>query len=42
MQIYEHVEGDTFRRLRSDGDYGETLSYERDESVRVTGASHFS
>jgi CubicO group peptidase (beta-lactamase class C family) len=42
MQIYEHVEGDTFRRVRPDGDYGETLSYERDGSGRVTGASYFS
>jgi CubicO group peptidase (beta-lactamase class C family) len=32
-----HVEGDTFRRIRSDDDLGEAVVFERDGSGRVTG-----
>ena len=33
----KHVEGDTFRRIRSDDDLGEAVVFERDGAGRVTG-----
>lgn len=35
MTFYKHVEGDTFRRLRSDGEPGEALNFIRDDEGRV-------
>lgn len=35
MVFYNHVEGDTFRRIRDDEQPGETLSFERDEQGMV-------
>ncbi|MDH3222302.1 MAG: serine hydrolase [Gemmatimonadota bacterium] len=42
MSVYEHVEGDTFRRVRDDGDFGETLRFERGPDGEVRGGSYFS
>lgn len=42
MSLYEHVEGDTFRRVRDDGDFGEILTFERGPDGRVIGGSYFS
>ncbi len=36
MTYYKHVEGDTFRRVRDDGELGETLIFERDKKSHVT------
>jgi len=33
----KHVEGDVFRRIRSDDELGETIRFERDAQGRVTG-----
>lgn len=38
MTLYEHVEADTFRRIRDNGEPGETLVFERDENGRVVRA----
>lgn len=35
MNMYKHVEGDIFRRVRDDGELGETLTFERDEEGTV-------
>lgn len=35
MTFYKHVEGDTFRRMRDDGELGETLVFGRDEGGQV-------
>jgi hypothetical protein len=37
----KHVEGDVFRRVRSDGELGEEIVFERDASGRVTGYRQF-
>lgn len=42
MSLYEHVQGDTFRRVRDDGDFGEILTFERAADGRVIGGSYFS
>lgn len=42
MSVYEHVEGDTFRRVRDDGDFGETLRFERNGDGAIQGGSYFS
>lgn len=42
MSVYEHVEGDTFRRVRDDGDYGEVLHFERGPDGEVQAGSYFS
>ena len=42
MSLYEHVEGDSFRRVRDDGDVGEMLTFERGPDGRVSGGSYFS
>jgi hypothetical protein len=42
MLVYEHVDGDTFRRVRDDGDFGETLTFERASDGSVIGGSYFS
>ena len=31
LTFFKHIEGDTFRRVRDDGELGETLVFERDE-----------
>lgn len=36
MTFYKHVEGDVFRRVRDDGDLGETIVFERDENGKIT------
>jgi CubicO group peptidase (beta-lactamase class C family) len=33
---FRHIEGDTFRRVREDGELGETLVFERDASGKIT------
>ena len=38
MTFYQHVEGDTFRRIRDDGELGETLVFERDGNNSVIRA----
>jgi hypothetical protein len=35
MTFYKHIEGDTFRRVRDDGELGETLVFERDGNGNV-------
>lgn len=35
MTFFEHVEGDTFVRIRPDGESGETLTFERDATGKV-------
>ena len=42
MWLYEHVEGDTFRRVRDDGDFGETLRFERGADGEIESGSYFS
>lgn len=37
----EHVEGDTFRRIREDGDLGESITFLRDDSGRVIAYRQF-
>jgi len=37
----KHVEGDVFRRIRSDDELGEEIVFERDASGRVTGYRQF-
>ena len=36
MSFYEHIEGDTFRRIREDKELGETLKFERGESGEIS------
>ena len=36
MTLFEHVEGDTFRRLRDNGEPGEDLVFERDANGAIT------
>lgn len=36
MTFFKHIEGDTFRRIRDDGELGETLVFERNEQGAVT------
>jgi hypothetical protein len=36
MTFFKHVEGDTFRRVRDNGEPGETLVFERDEDGNIT------
>ncbi len=36
MTFFKHVEGDTFRRVRDNGELGETLVFERDENGTIT------
>jgi hypothetical protein len=35
IQIFQHVENDTFQRIREDGEPGEELSFERDKNGKV-------
>lgn len=42
MSVYEHVEDDTFRRVRDDGDFGETLQFQRGPNGEVEAGSYFS
>lgn len=35
MTFYKHIEGDTFRRIRDDGELGETLVFERDKNGKI-------
>ena len=36
MTKFRHIEGDTFRRVRGDGELGETLTFERNASGAIT------
>lgn len=36
MTFFKHIEGDTFRRMRSDGALGETVTFLRDANGKVT------
>ena len=36
MTKFRHIEGDTFRRVRGDGELGETLVFERDANGKIT------
>jgi len=36
MTFFKHIEGDTFKRVRDDGELGEALVFERDENGAVT------
>ncbi|WP_299126185.1 serine hydrolase domain-containing protein [uncultured Winogradskyella sp.] len=39
--IYKHIEGDTFKRIKDNGELGETMVFERDENGNVyRGKSH--
>ncbi len=38
MTFYKHIEGDTFRRLRDNGELGESLVFERNSDGEVVGA----
>jgi len=42
MSLYEHLDGDTFRRVRDDGEFGETLQFERGEDGRIRSGSYSS
>jgi CubicO group peptidase (beta-lactamase class C family) len=35
MTLYKHIEGDTFQRLRDDGELGEAVVFERDAAGKV-------
>lgn len=35
MTFYKHIEGDTFKRIKDNGDLGEISSFERDENGKV-------
>lgn len=35
MTFYKHIEDDTFRRIRNDGELGEALVFERDENGKI-------
>ena len=35
MQLYKHVEGDKFQRIRKDKNPGEVLLFERDEKGKI-------
>jgi CubicO group peptidase (beta-lactamase class C family) len=36
MTLFKHIEGDTFRRVRDDGELGETLVFERNNARQIT------
>ena len=36
MTVFRHIDGDTFRRVRDDGELGETLVFERNDAGRIT------
>ncbi|HET8855367.1 MAG TPA: serine hydrolase, partial [Salinimicrobium sp.] len=36
FSLFKHVEGDTFIRIRDNGETGETLTFERDENGNIT------
>ncbi len=35
MTLFKHIEGDTFRRVRPDGELGENLAFDRDENGNI-------
>ena len=35
MTFFKHIDGDTFRRVRDDGELGETLTFERDANNNI-------
>ena len=37
MTFFKHVEGDTFRRVRDDGELGEALIFQRDDAGKIIG-----
>lgn len=38
MTFFKHISGDTFQRIRNDGEFGEMLVFERDASGRIKNA----
>jgi hypothetical protein len=36
MTLFKHVDGDIFRRIRDDGELGETLVFERNDAGQIT------
>ena len=36
MTVFKHIEGDTFKRVRDDGELGEALVFERDDNGKIT------
>lgn len=40
MTLFKHIEGDTFRRVRDDGELGETMEFERNDSGQITRFKH--
>jgi hypothetical protein len=36
LSRFKHIEGDTFRRIRDDGELGETLTFERNAAGAIT------
>ena len=36
MNLYKHIEGDTFRRIRENDELGETVVFQRDDQGKVT------
>jgi len=36
MTVFKHIDGDTFRRVRDDGELGETLVFERNDAGQIT------
>ena len=35
MTVFKHIDGDTFRRVRDDGELGEALVFERNNSGQI-------
>lgn len=35
MTLFKHIEGDTFKRVRDDGELGETVVFQRDSQGKV-------
>jgi CubicO group peptidase (beta-lactamase class C family) len=40
MTLFKHIEGDIFRRVRDDGELGETMEFERNGSGQITKFKH--
>ena len=38
LESFKHIEGDTFRRIRDNGELGEEFTFLRDEEGKVIGA----
>jgi CubicO group peptidase (beta-lactamase class C family) len=40
MTLFKHIAGDTFRRVRDDGELGEVLEFERNDEGQITRLKH--